>query len=128
SALRHIFTRPEDEQYPGWLALDRRATAICGDDRTGDVACTWRCEKSDDFGDLLSTRGAVEQCGGPEHFGALRCRATGVHRAGGDGVHPYAAGAELRSPGTRQRREGTLCRPVGRTTRESDLASHAADV
>src|SRR5207247_10170983 len=52
----------------------------------------------------------------------------GAYRPRSDGVHPYAAGTDLRSPGARQRREGGLRRPVGCATRETDLAGHAADV
>src|SRR5260221_10652078 len=112
---------------PGWavprsLALDRSATAVDGDDRPGNIARARRGEESHDLGDLLDVRGTFEQCSGPQPCGALRGRTLGVHGAGGDGVHPHAAGAELRSPGTRHPREGALRRAVGRTTRAVEFA------
>jgi hypothetical protein len=113
---------------PGSLALDRSATSVDSDDRPGNIARVRRGEESHDLGDFLDARGTLEQGCGPQPCGALRVRTFGVHGTRGDGVHSYAAGAELRSPGARQRRDGTLRRPVGRTTRKSDLTSHAADV
>ena len=82
------------------LALNCCSTTISGDDCACDVASPGRGEKPDNFSDLRCVRSTLEQGGGSQCRSALGCRSLGINRAGGDGVHPYAAGTELRGPGT----------------------------